>query len=919
MSNKILAVLFIFVLISGIIAVIYLLPKEEETSILSTIHAIPIDACVILETKNFLGFVEDFAEENEMIQKLRQEKQINSFFTKISLIDSLANNNKAIKTLLHDKPATASIHLRSDDELEILMLLPLKSSEESISFAEEVNKLFSENYIITTKKYSEAVISNAISKTSDNEVFAFTVYQNIFILSFYPMLVEESCRILKSETSLLNDTMFYKVSNTAGSDINLNIFVNFKQLPKAIASFTGNNYHSYIHNFSSFADWSALDLKYTESSIMLYGYTFAHNEVGNYVDIMLQQKATHLKTAEVAPSNTAAFYAMAIPVFADYLRDYKSYLSYTGHLNNYLQNILDINKLFETDIEKLFSDIAGGEMATVFVKETDNSIEPYFLFKINDEDEAVEAFKKIIATHAAQEGLNPEVYETEIMINDQKLTIYKMPILNLVRKVFGDLFATVVPDYFAVCNNYLVFAKTQIAVEKYITAVTNKQTLENSNKYSNFMENLSPESNFLFYSDLGNSIDFFANYLNTEAVINFRKNTTLLKAFDGAAVQLTADNDKIYTTIYAAFNNQNNLMLHTAWECKLDTISTMKPQIVKNHITNENEVFVQDINNTIYLISSNGTILWKKNLNEPILGDVKQVDYYGNKKLQIMFNTASQLYLIDRNGNNVEKYPILLPAKATSAVAVFDYDNDLTYRIFIACENQKVYLFDKNGDINSGWQMQATKGIVSNEVQFLRSGGRDFILFNDQFKPYILSRKGEARFMFEENLLISPLNSIQIFKQEEEDFLFFTSPEGLVYRQNLEGKIDNITFDTFSEEHQFKVADINGDKTPEFIFLDDNSLTVFDANTKKLFSYDFDGEVEKEILFFEVAPKDFKIGIFEKENQQIFLFNSDGSVVQKFPIAGNSTFSIINSLEVIGSYHVIVNQPNGFVFSVEIQ
>ena len=176
MSNKILAVLFIFVLISGIIAVIYLLPKEEETSILSTIHAIPIDACVILETKNFLGFVEDFAEENEMIQKLRQEKQINSFFTKISLIDSLANNNKAIKTLLHDKPATASIHLRSDDELEILMLLPLKSSEESISFAEEVNKLFSENYIITTKKYSEAVISNAISKTSDNEVFAFTVY-----------------------------------------------------------------------------------------------------------------------------------------------------------------------------------------------------------------------------------------------------------------------------------------------------------------------------------------------------------------------------------------------------------------------------------------------------------------------------------------------------------------------------------------------------------------------------------------------------------------------------------------------------------------------------------------------------------------------------------------------------------------------
>ena len=77
---------------------------------------------------------------------------------------------------------------------------------------------------------------------------------------------------------------------------------------------------------------------------------------------------------------------------------------------------------------------------------------------------------------------------------------------------------------------------------------------------------------------------------------------------------------------------------------KLDADVLMPPQFVSNHITNEKEIAVQDINNNLYLIASNGNILWKKQLNGAILGKIEQVDMYKNGKLQLAFTTKNHLY-----------------------------------------------------------------------------------------------------------------------------------------------------------------------------------------------------------------------------------------------------------------------------------
>ena len=133
----------------------------------------------------------------------------------------------------------------------------------------------------------------------------------------------------------------------------------------------------------------------------------------------------------------------------------------------------------------------------------------------------------------------------------------------------------------------------------------------------------------------------------------------------------------------------------TVWESRLENPVVSKPRLVTNHYTGEKEIFVQDEGNTIYLLNNSGRILWRQKINGRILGDVYQVDYYKNGKLQLMFNTREQLHVLDRNGNYIERYPVTLRSPATNGMALFDYEKSRDYRIAVAGEDRGIYLYDK--------------------------------------------------------------------------------------------------------------------------------------------------------------------------------------------------------------------------------
>ena len=158
---------------------------------------------------------------------------------------------------------------------------------------------------------------------------------------------------------------------------------------------------------------------------------------------------------------------------------------------------------------------------------------------------------------------------------------------------------------------------------------------------------------------------------------------------------------------------------------------------VINHYTKEKESFVQFADYRIGLQSKNGQWLWAKKLNSAIIGNVTQIDYLHNGKLQMLFTTSTHVYLYDRNGNLVTPYPVTWKTPV-STMAVFDYDKDRNYRIFTTDTNNVVCAYDKRIQSVEGWKPFRSPHVITRAPEFFRVASRDYIILAPN-KPRIFS------------------------------------------------------------------------------------------------------------------------------------------------------------------------------------
>ena len=88
----------------------------------------------------------------------------------------------------------------------------------------------------------------------------------------------------------------------------------------------------------------------------------------------------------------------------------------------------------------------------------------------------------------------------------------------------------------------------------------------------------------------------------------------------------------------------------------LDHPVQSKPQWLKNHRTKEQDIAVQDEQNSLYLYSNTRNALLEKTDRRKIIGDIQQVDLYKNGRLQMAFRTTERFYILDRNGKVVPPF-----------------------------------------------------------------------------------------------------------------------------------------------------------------------------------------------------------------------------------------------------------------------
>jgi len=294
---------------------------------------------------------------------------------------------------------------------------------------------------------------------------------------------------------------------------------------------------------------------------------------------------------------------------------------------------------------------------------------------------------------------------------------------------------------------------------------------------------------------------------------------------------------------------------------------------VTNHETGKKEILIQDQNNVLFLISSKGKILWKKQLSSLIQGKVKQVDIFKNGRLQLAFTTNNQFMILDRKGKEVEKFTKTYAGGNLNPLAVFDYDKRKNYR-FVVTQGKQTFMYDSKATIVAGFKYVEAEQPIIATPKHLVIGNKDFLVFKlKDGSLKILNRVGDVRIGVDEKIDFS---ENEVFKYKNK--FVVTDKKGVLYQIDLNGKISKINFN-LSNDHGMSTTENT------LVLMNDNVLTI---KGKKI-ELELGVYTKPEIFLLN---KKVYIGVTDLQNEKAYLFDSQGKSIKNFPLDGSSPIDL---------------------------
>ena len=430
-------------------------------------------------------------------------------------------------------------------------------------------------------------------------------------------------------------------------------------------------------------------------------------------------------------------------------------------------------------------------------------------------------------------------------------------------------------------KDYLVFSNNEKTLKQFINDNLNKNTLKSNSSFNRLFSSISS------FNTLNNNYFSGSNY-------NFFNELNLLNSkndFTENSFQLVQDNGIIHfnAVISKETKEDENLKISKLFDVEIDEEIIMYPHFVKNHVTKNLDIVVQDAKNNLYLISKDGKVIWKKKINQPILGQISQIDIYKNGRLQLIFNTKNKIYVLDRNGNNVKQFPKTFNDPITQPLAVFDYDNNKNYRLLVT-QGSELLMYDKNGKKVSGFKYKKSSNNITSKPKHFRILNKDFIVFKIGSKIKILNRKGRERINFNDDINFSNQN---IF--EYNDKLISTTTDQKLVQIDVNGVMDLSSLKNLS---------LNSDGS-NLVVLNENSIKL----SSNVASIPFGNYGSPQLSNIN---KNLLITLYDKQNKKSYLFNKNLILDTSFPIYSLIPMEI-GDMNRDKNVEIIISNKNKFI------
>lgn len=830
--KRILFYVFLAASISAAVWAYFRLKESKEPKANVTEH-IPADVTCLIETKSTHELINQLTRQSLIWNSLLSEESCQKAQRGIHYLDSLITAHEAIANIIDGNSVYWSF-VREKDALNHLIQFKLKEKNEDTDVEAFFESVFKKNTSMSTFEAYDISINN--------EKWTACIENGIVYLSSDLSLLESSVNLEKIK-SIANNPAYLNLLKLQGEQ---NALIYF------------NHQKSNFFDQTLFSQQSMFNAEVQLNEISLNGYSMTDDK--SFFSILKQQPAESIEQITLLPNNPVSIIGVAAGDVKMFEKNTSSRLPETvKEKNEESWRALNDSALYNIKDEALENIKGQIVLGNYWLEE-----KPCFitLLKVNDEEKAQQLLKWI----------SDSVYV------QNELTLYRVKETD--NTLFSFFNANVNHNYACLINNALYLLSNKSIADYFVANYSNNLLLSKNVDFMNYADdNLLHETNFVYYENCteirktGVSTLFNSIELNTGDEVLSKLSLTAKNFQSYIQFRVNGTHAKEKSTIES---NANAL-----WTFAADSAIQTDVHVFTNHLTQERELTFQDVNYQVYLISSTGTLLWKKKIDETIQSKIYTVDIFKNGKLQLLFNTENYIHLLDRNGVYVQGFPVKMPAKITSNITLLDYDNNKDYRLFIACVDKKIYNYTLYGVKTDGYVPLKTDANVNLPISYVKVGASDYLVTADeQGKIYVFSRKGEGRIDFKnktieglEHLLVKAGNNLDNTK--------------LIYIDDKNNLLDKISFS--DKKEALKLGDeVNGFKTSFDLLDDDTQEDVLVYGNGAFYSYDLfsaklmesfnEQAVYDNVQVVNTSNHQWLLA-FDKASQKTDIVNSEGKVV----------------------------------------
>lgn len=331
---------------------------------------------------------------------------------------------------------------------------------------------------------------------------------------------------------------------------------------------------------------------------------------------------------------------------------------------------------------------------------------------------------------------------------------------------------------------------------------------------------------------------------------------------------------------------------HVSWELAFANDAINSPTIVPDHKNGGYYIVVQDNQNILHAISQQGTEVWSKEINNPIIGSITPIDLYKNGKWQVAFATKNQVHCIDIQGRDVKGFPVSSNQPISSPLFVADYDDNRNYRLLAGCENGSVLNIQGEGIKTAGWQQKPVNSPII-LMEHLKVGNKDFLFaVSENGNCYLLNRDGTSRYDTRA-LIKTPLScpNFRLTGDISTSSVIYLDSIGQVY-ESVFGKPGTLPNESILPGvQQLVLTDLDNDRLQEFVVGRSNAVEYYRSDGSKVMSHETNASSCSDMSTYQFDSRQY-IGYANSSKDEIDLIDQNGNQRTGFPLKGGGKFTI---------------------------